>query len=180
VTEKLVFSNAMESLLRVMGQPLPPEQLSALVARGVDPSRPLLPAYPMDVYTAVIDYIVSQRWPRLYPDDGCYELGRAFMEAYTTKTLRGKALRSMAWTVGPRRILQRMNINFRSANNYTETRLQQVGPGAYELWFNYAARPGYFRGILSAGLEMAGAKGLQVELGSRRGDEASFRITWVE
>ena len=38
-----------------------------------------------------------------------------------------------------------MNRTFRSANNYTETRLQQLGPASYELWFNFALRPSYFR-----------------------------------
>ena len=38
-----------------------------------------------------------------------------------------------------------MNRTFRSANNYTETRLQRVGPTSYELWFNFVLRAGYFR-----------------------------------
>ncbi len=39
-----------------------------------------------------------------------------------------------------------------------------MGPSTYELWFNYALRTGYFRGLLTEALEKAGAQGLSVTL----------------
>jgi uncharacterized protein (TIGR02265 family) len=58
--------------------------------------------------------------------------------------------------------------------------LRKVGPAAYELKFNHAMRPGYFRGLLTEALEKAGAEGLSVELLAREGAEVTFRLTWRE
>jgi uncharacterized protein (TIGR02265 family) len=179
VNQRLVFDNTMQSNLRVLGQPLAPEHLSGLAALGVDPSRPL-PAYPVETYTAVIDFITGQRWPGLTQDEAGFELGRAFMRSYQ-ETLMGKAVFSVTKVLGPHRTLERMNRNFRSANNYTETRLRKVGPSTYELWFNYAIRTGYFRGLLTEGLERAGAQALSVTLASSNtSGEATFRISWKD
>ena len=178
--QKLIFDYTVQSNLRVLGQPLAPEHVPGLTALGVDPSRPLLPAYPVETYTALIDFITGQLWPGLSRDEAGYELGRAFMRSYR-ETLMGKAVFSVTKVLGPHRTLERMSRNFRSANNYTETRLRKVVPSTYELWFNYALRTAYFRGLLSEGLERAGAKGLSVTLAaSGPNGEATFRISWTE
>lgn len=177
--EKIVFEHTMESILRVLGSPLPPEQSAELARLGVDPSRPLLPAYPLDIYTAVIDFITRKRWPELSQDEAGHELGRAFMRAYRN-TLMGKAVYSLTKLIGPHRTLQRITRNFRTANNFTETQLEQVGPATYVLRFNYATRAGYLRGLLTEALEGAGARGLSVNLLSSANDGATFRITWTE
>jgi uncharacterized protein (TIGR02265 family) len=178
--QKLIFDYTVQSNLRVLGQPLAPEHLPGLTALGVDPSKPLLPAYPVETYTALIDFITGQLWPGLSQEEAGFELGRAFMRSYR-ETLMGKAVFSVTKVLGPHRTLERMSRNFRSANNYTETRLRKVGPTTYELWFNYALRTGYFRGLLTEALEKAGAQGLSVKLAaSTPSGEATFRISWTE
>lgn len=175
--QKLVFDYTMQSLLRVLGQPLPPEHRAGLTALGVEPDQ-MLPAYPIETYGAVMDFITGQRWPGLSRDEAGFELGRAFMRAYR-ETLMGKAVYSVTRVIGPHRTLERMNRNFRSANNYTETRLRKVGPTTYELWFNHATSTGYFRGLLTEALDKVGTPGLSVTLASSlEGGEATFRITW--
>lgn len=177
VKQKLVFDYTMQSLLRVLGQPLPPEHRAGLTALGVEPDQ-MLPAYPIETYGAVMDFITGQRWPGLSRDEAGFELGRAFMRAYR-ETLMGKAVYSVTRVIGPHRTLERMNRNFRSANNYTETRLRKVGPTTYELWFNHATSTGYFRGLLTEALDKVGTPGLSVTLASSlEGGEATFRITW--
>ncbi|WP_158501759.1 DUF2378 family protein [Vitiosangium sp. GDMCC 1.1324] len=180
MNQRLIFDYTLQSNLRVLGQPLAPEHVSGLMELGVDPSRPLLPAYPVETYTAVIDFIAAQLWPGLPRDEAGFELGRAFMRSYR-ETLMGKAVLSVTRVIGPHRTLERMNRNFRSANNYTETRLQKVGPSTYELWFNYAMRTGYFRGLITEALEKTSAKALSVTLvASSTGGEATFRISWTD
>jgi len=179
VREKIVFDYTMEALLRVLGQPLLPEHITGLVATGVNP-RQLEPAYPVDVYSQVLDFIMGQLWPELPPEEASFELGQAFMAAYR-QTLMGKAVFAMTRVIGPHRALERMSRNFRSANNYTETRLHPVGPSSYELWFNHAPHTGFFRGLLTEALEKTGTQGLSVTLVSRgEGGEATFLLTWSE
>jgi uncharacterized protein (TIGR02265 family) len=180
VKEKVVFDYTLESLLRVLGKPLSPRCVARLVELGVDPREKLLPAYPLHVYSQVLDFITGQLWPERPLEEGHFELGRAFMKAYR-QTLMGKAVFSVTRVVGPHRALERMSRNFRSANNYTETRLRKVGPTTYELWFNYAARTGFFRGLLTESLETVGAKQIQVTVISHTdGGEATFQLKWKE
>lgn len=178
--QRVVFDYTMQSLLRVLGQPLLPEHRVGLAALGVDPDKPLLPAYPAETYAAVMDFITGQRWPGLTRDEAGFELGRAFMRAYR-ETLMGKAVYSVTRVIGPHRTLERMSRNFRSANNFTEIRLNKVGPSTYELWFNHATNTGYFRGLLTEALEKVGVKALSVTLASSQSSgEATFRISWKD
>lgn len=177
--EKVVFEHAMESLLKLLGSPVGLEHMKPLRELGVDPGRPLLPAYPVEVYAATLDYVVRQRWPGLPREQAYYELGRAFLDSYT-ETGMGGALKVLVRVLGPHRTLERMQRNFRSANNYTETRLKRLGPTAYEVWFNEVARPEQYRGMLTRALELAGAQALTVELQERRGTETTYRVAWAE
>jgi uncharacterized protein (TIGR02265 family) len=178
--ERLVFDYTMSSLIQVLGQPLTPEHLASLVALGVDPSRPLLPAYPVELYGRVMEFIARERWPHVTADVAHFELGRAFMRAYRQTTM-GRGVASVSQRIGPHRALERMDRNFRSANNYTETRLRKLAPSLYELWFNHAPHADYYRGLLTESLERAGAQQLSVAILSRGlGGEATFRIAWKE
>jgi len=177
--EKLVFDFTMESLLRTLPPPHTPSQVSALAALGLEPGKPLLPAYPMETFQKVSQYIASQRWPKLPPEEAHRALGRAFLAGYG-ESFMGKALVSLSKVVGPHRLLERMNRNFRSANNYTETKLERLAPSTYELWFNHVIMPSYYQGIVEAGLELTGVKGLQVTLARTLGTSPTYRITWQE
>jgi uncharacterized protein (TIGR02265 family) len=94
-------------------------------------------------------------------------------------TVKGKAVYALTKVIGPHRTLERMQRNFRSANNYTETELRKVGPTTYELKFNHVVRTGYFRGLLTEALEKVGVQGLSVRLLASNGQEATFGITWT-
>lgn len=177
--EKVVFEHTMESLLKLLGSPVGLEHMKPLRELGVDPSKPLLPAYTLEVYAALSDYVVRQRWPRLPAEQAFYEMGRAFLDSYT-ETGMGGALKVLVRVLGPHRTLERMQRNFRSANNYTETRLERQGPSSYEVWFNEVARPEQYRGMLTRALELAGARELKVQLKERRGLETVYRVAWAE
>jgi uncharacterized protein (TIGR02265 family) len=149
-----------------------------LDALGIDLSKPLLPGYPPETYAQLIDFIMRQRFPNLPPEEAHFELGRAFLQAYT-QTLVGRALKGLMRTLGPRRALDRTSRNFRSANNFTDTRLRQLGPTSYELWFNFALRPGYYQGIVYATLELSGAKQPEVKRHtSSESEGVTFLVTW--
>jgi uncharacterized protein (TIGR02265 family) len=175
--EMLVYDYTMESLLRVLGQPLTAEHLSGLRALGVDPHQ-LQPAYSVELYTQVLNFIVAELWPGLPREEAGFELGRAFLRAYQ-QTAMGRAVAAVTRVIGPHRSLERMSRNFRSANNFTETTLNQVGPSHYELWFNHARHTNFFRGLLTEALTRAGAQEVSVTLLTQdEAHAATFRITW--
>ncbi|OJH38407.1 DUF2378 family protein [Cystobacter ferrugineus] len=179
MTEKLVYDYTMEALLRVLGQPLTAEHLTGLRALGVDP-RQFQPAYPADTYTQVLNFIVAELWPQLPREEAGFELGRAFMRAYQ-QTAMGKAVAAVTRVIGPHRSLERMSRNFRSANNFTETKLNKVGPNHYELWFNHARHTNFFRGLLTEALTRTGAREVSVTLLTLgEATEATFHITWSQ
>jgi uncharacterized protein (TIGR02265 family) len=178
VAEKLIFDHTVESVLRTLKRPIPPEQIAGLDALGIDLSKPLLPAYPVETYTALIDFVARQRWPELSPEEGTFQVGRAFIETYTEMTLLGRAAKGVLRTIGPHRTIERMSRTYRTANNYTETRLQRLGPASYELWFNYSRQPHYFRGMVQATLEICKVKQLEVTISSRVGDELTLHVSW--
>jgi len=177
--EKLVFDFTMESLLRTFPPPHTPAQTAALTAMGLEPGKPLLPAYPMESFLKLNQYIASQRWPKLPPEEAHRALGRAFVGGYG-ESFMGKALVSLAKVVGPHRLLERMNRNFRSANNYTETKLERLAPSTYELWFNYVVLPGFYQGVVETGLELSGAKSPSVTLARLQSRAPTYRIHWIE
>ncbi len=167
----------MESVLQVLERPIPPEQIAGLDALGIDLSKPLLPAYSVETHAALIDFVVRQRWPELPPEEGQFEAGRAFIDIYT-QTQMGRAIKGLVKTIGPHRALERMNRTFRTANNFTETRLLQLGPATFELWFNFVSRPGYYRGLVYQTLFHSGVPELEVTQSSRQGDEVTYRVVW--
>ena len=176
--EKIIFDHTVESLLRTLKRPIPPEQIQGLDALGIDLSKPLLPGYPIEVYSALIGFIGRQRFPQLPEEEADFEVGRAFIEAYTTQSVMGKALKGLLRVIGPHRAIERMSRTYRSANNYTETRLQQLGPARYELWFNFVLRPGYFRGMVHETLSLCGVKQLEVKTVVAENKEATFHVSW--
>jgi uncharacterized protein (TIGR02265 family) len=178
VPEKLVFEHTVESLLRALERPYTPAQIAGLDALGIDLSKPLLPGYPVETYGGLIDFVARQRWPDLPLEQGQFEAGQAFIHAYR-QTLLGKALSGVLRTIGPHRVIERMTRTFRTANNFTETRLRKLGPANYELWFNYASRPHYFRGMVHAVIESCGAKQVEVKLvAGAAGSEVTLQVTW--
>jgi len=178
VAEKLVFEHTLESLLRTLEQPYTPAQIAELDALGINLSKPLLPGYSAEVYAGLIDLVTRQRWPELPREQGHFEAGRAFIQAYS-ETLLGRALSGLLRTIGPHRVLERMSRTFRSANNFTETRLRKVGPASYELWFNFASRPPFFAGMVHEVLTRCGVKQPEVKLiAGAEGTEVTFHVSW--
>jgi len=178
VAEKLVFDHTVESLLLTLKRPIPHAQVAALDALGIDLSKPLLPAYPVDIYSALIGFIAHQHWPDLPPAEADFEVGRAFISAYSTQTMMGRALKGVTRVIGPHRTVERMSRSFRTANNFTETRLKRLGPTHYELWFNFTTRPGYFRGMVHGAVGLCGVEQIEVKLVATQGHEVTYHVSW--
>lgn len=172
----MVFEHTMRGLLDVVG-PEPDETFRAQLQQlGVNPDG-LLPAYTTATYGGVLELVRKTRFSGLSPDEGNFAIGRAFFQRYE-RTLMGRAVLVAIRVLGARRMLDRMSRNFRTANNYTETRVTEHGPGDCEVWFNRIIEPHYYRGLLTEALSRAGSAHYEVLLQSHGPDGAVFRLRW--
>ncbi|MDP3499072.1 MAG: DUF2378 family protein [Myxococcales bacterium] len=173
----VVFGNSVESLVRVLGPALDEKVRQKFLALGIDLFKPN-PAYPYVLWVEALQLAMDLLWPGVARDVATWRMGRAIFESYG-QTVMGKALMALVKVLGPKRALDRMSRNLRTTNNYSETRLTEVGPNRYELWVNKVAFPHYFRGLLEAGLEFGGATEVKVELGSVSATEGVvFNLSW--
>ncbi|MFZ5442560.1 MAG: DUF2378 family protein [Myxococcota bacterium] len=177
MAEKLIFSQTIEGLLRSVSGRLTPELMAGMKARGIDPSAPLLPAYPVRVFIDVVSWLATELHPGRPLDDAVCQVGRAFMDSYG-ETMVGRAMLAMIRLIGPRRTLERVTRQFRTGNNFSDTRLTPRSATEYDLWVNEVSMVGWYLGLLSRGVELAGAKGVEVTLLSHDAAGAVFRVRW--
>ena len=105
-------------------------------------------------------------------------MGQAFIRGFE-RTLIGRAQLSLLQLIGPRRTLDRLTRSFRNANNYTTANLRELAPKHFEIEFGFVQIPGFYRGVLDAGLRAVGANDLSVELAKREALAATFTVRWT-
>lgn len=176
VAEHLIFSQTVEGLLRALG-PLSPETRARFKALGLDVDRPLLPAYPVEQFVAVMDAAGEFVAPGQPLVEQTRLLGRRFMDAYQ-ETLIGRAMVAAMRIIGPWRTLERLAHKFRTGNNFSETHLTRRGPTEATLWCNRVSRPGWYLGVISRGLELAGARDVVVTVIDQDQAGGTFRVQW--
>ncbi|MCI0569427.1 MAG: DUF2378 family protein, partial [Myxococcaceae bacterium] len=144
VSEPVMFGQSVEALFfRAFTGELPRTCRERLRRVGIDLERPLLPAYPIDVWLAALDIAAEELLPELSRESAYREIGRRVVKAYTS-TLLGRAGLLLNGVLGPRRMLERMSQTLRLSNNFMEARLRHLGPTDVELWVNTRVRvPSY-------------------------------------
>jgi uncharacterized protein (TIGR02265 family) len=176
--QRLVFSQTFEGLQRALGDRLTGQVSTEFRALGVDFAKGLEPAYELDVWVRCVRHASQLLNPELPEAEQLYRFGRAFIDGYE-RTMVGKAMLTTLRLIGPKRTLARMDRNLRSGNNYTQTRLEPAaGPNAFTLWVTPVRYVDWYRGLLSAGVEAAGAKGLLLTADVREGEAVTYRIRW--
>ncbi len=175
--DKLIFAQTFEGLFRALGDKLDAPLVAELRTLGVDPTTELKPAYPLDVFLQVVRRVGQTLAPGAPEAEQSELAGRRFILGYG-HTMVGRAMLGMMRVIGPRRTLERLSRQFRTGNNFSETTLKELSPGAFELWVNQCKNPGWYRGIIAAGLEHAGARDVSVEV-VRHGEEGgTFHVRW--
>lgn len=178
--EFLVFEQTVEALLRAAEGRLGAAGKERLRAAGLDVERKLKPSYPFHAWMEFIRIVAEE----LYPGEPLEEAARKVGEAYVAgfrQTMLGRGVLSMLRVLGPRRTVHRATQTFRAGNNYTESRLRELGPTHMELWMNEVGPlPTFTAGIIRAGLLAAGAQEVEVKLAAHDGHAATYRIRWSE
>lgn len=177
MSEKLIFAQTFEGLLRSLGPRLSAEVKAGMRARGFEPEGKLLPAYPMEVFIDVVQYLAQTFHAGVPMEEGVSLVGRSFMDGFG-ETLIGRAMVGMMRVIGPVGALKRVTQEFRTGNNYSLTRLTELGPRRYQLWVNTLQMPGWYIGIVGRGLEFAGARAPRVSLLAREDEGGTFLIEW--
>jgi uncharacterized protein (TIGR02265 family) len=178
--EALIFSQTVEGLFRSLG-PLSERVKARFRAVGVDPDRPLAPAYPVEQWLQVMKVGVEVTTPDLPFEVGLELLGRRFVDGYGA-TLMGKAMLMAMRVFGPKRTLERFSRNLSTGSNFFASEVIQVAPGQCSLWINRVTWPGWYFGIIARGLEHAGASDVKVSLVSHEGEgqAAWLLVSWSE
>lgn len=175
--EKLVFGHSVEAFLRAVRPALNASFADELKRLGIDTAKPLLPAYPVDVLREALLLGAKKLNPSLSDHDALVALGRRYVEGYG-ETLVGKALRTAIRLIGPKRTLERLAKQFRTANNYSETKVTQQAPGRALLWCNDVSHPAWYEGLIAGTLEVTGATSVTVTLSRHDAEGAFFDVTW--
>jgi uncharacterized protein (TIGR02265 family) len=160
MSEKVVFSQSMEGLYRALS-PHTPAERAAFLAAGVKDDTKFAPAYPVDLHIAILDACAASRFAHLPELERYTEVGKLFFTGFQ-KTLIGSAMLAMLKILGPRRTLDRLTRNFRTANNFSEGTLTTLTPTHHHVHINFTKRPGFYLGLLYSGCLHAGAKDLKI------------------
>lgn len=179
--EKLVFGQTLEGLfIRGLSGQVTSGMKNQLRGIGVELDRRLLPAYPFSIWCAGVRVAARELYGHLEQEEAYRQLGERMVEGYR-ETVWGRSLFSLLRLVGPRRVIGRAQQSFRSGNNYTEIRIQELGPQCLELWVNEEGPTRYLmQGAMLAGLRGCGAREPQVELKHFTEQDVTFHVMWAE
>ncbi|XXF77201.1 DUF2378 family protein [Myxococcaceae bacterium GXIMD 01537] len=175
--ERLVFQQSFEGLFRALGDRMDERCTQRLRKVGIDPVAPLSVAYPLEVWLEALRVASETLAPTSPLDEGAALVGRRFVEGYGA-TLIGSALLASVRLLGPRRMLERMTRNLRTGSNYLEAELTQIGPTRYTLTCRPVVVEGFYRGLVTSGLELSGARDPSVQLLRNAGEVAVYDISW--
>ncbi|RKH09578.1 DUF2378 family protein [Corallococcus praedator] len=179
--QRHVYVQVVEGLLQhgLRGQ-VSPRLRERLRQAGVDLDRPLLPLYPVPLWTRCLNIIVEETYPGLTREEAFRRLARAHVEGYGA-TLLGRAVMSVMRLLGPKRVAQRLPEVLRGTDNYTEAVLSERGPAHYELRINSVVdAPGYAEALFEAVLQVGGAQAPRVMKLREEADGTVYSLTWTE
>ncbi|HYO65186.1 MAG TPA: DUF2378 family protein [Archangium sp.] len=178
----LVFNHTVQGLFaRSFPDGVPAGLKAQLRTVGVDLDKPLLPAYPLTVWSRCIDLGARAAFPDEPRREVAWRrMGERMIDGYQDSMI-GRAMFSMLQVLGPRRTLQRARKNFRTGNNYSEVRASDVSPTEMELWFNETddVLRHFTVGLVLAGLRAGGAREPQVRLHDVDAKGCTLRASWT-
>ncbi|MCY1017433.1 DUF2378 family protein [Pyxidicoccus sp. MSG2] len=181
--QRLVYVQVVEGLLQhgLYGK-VSPRLKQRLRQVGVDLDRPLLPAYPVPLWTHCLSVIVEETYPGVPREEAFRKLAEAHVQGYG-RTVIGRAVYGVMRLLGPRRLVQRLPQTLHATDNYTEAELVERGPTTYEMKMNSLLdQPGYVESLFESMLRVGGAESPKVTRIHVDPAEPSstYQLTWTE
>lgn len=191
-TEPVVFGTVVEALVqRTLHKKLDAAARERLAALGVDVHNVQV-AYAYPTWRALQSELARGVYPSLPLDEAERRLGQDYLRGLE-HTLVGKAVYAMMHFAGPRRMLEKMTRNVRTANNFMESRLEALPDGTYRMHYGVVPELAakmrdlpppslhYFRGVLEGALTAAKVRDIRVDVESviEGGRAAIYRISFA-
>lgn len=179
MTDRIVFEHTVEALfIRGLGDRMTPDLKWQLREAGLDLDRKLLPGYPQERFTRWLQCSARVLHPEASEENALCWLGERLVDGYQ-ETVVGSALFGVLRLLGPRRMLERTQKNFRSGNSYTEVRTTALGEREMELWMNELDIARHFtKGTMLAGMRASGAKEPRVDVLHFDSAGTTYRVRW--
>lgn len=169
-----VFEGLFLKALKLEVTPMLRRRLNEL---GVDLGK-LKPVYPHAIWEQSLIAAGQELMPGKPLPDAMRELGGRAVSGYF-ETFLGIALKQLLRAIGVRRTIGRMTLNFSSTNNYTETRIKDLGERHVEIWMNELSTTQHnMAGIVQTGLTIAGGKNVRVTIVTSDADGCTYEIRW--
>jgi uncharacterized protein (TIGR02265 family) len=181
--QRLVYVQVVEGLLQhgLQGK-VSPRLKQRLRQVGVDLDRPLLPAYPVPLWTHCLSVIVEETYPGVPREEAFRRLAETHVQGYG-RTVIGRAVYGVMRLLGPRRLVQRLPQTLHATDNYTEAELVERGPTTYEMKMNSALdQPGYVESLFESMLRVGGAESPKVTRihVDPAAPSSTYQLTWTE
>src|SRR6266508_736739 len=181
MADRYIYQVAVEAFfLRAMQGKLDAVAQARLRDAGMAVDEPLLSVYPADVFHRCVAVTAEAVYPAATPEDALYRVGRDHIDAFI-QSYPGKMMVALARQIEPRLILEYTATFIRLGNNFTESRARVVGSTRSEIWINDVGDvPGWYRGFIQRGLELANVRGVDVRLvPGTPAPAATFEVNWT-
>ena len=181
MADRYIYAVAVEAFfLRAMAGRLDAPVRARLRDAGIAVDEPLLSVYPAAVFHRGVAIAASFAFPHADPDEAQHLAGRAHIDAFV-ESYPGKMMAALARQIDPRTILEYTATFIRLGNNFTETRARTLGPTHVEIWMNDVGDvPGWYRGIIERGMEVASVRGVDVRVVPGTAlPAAAYEVSWI-
>jgi uncharacterized protein (TIGR02265 family) len=181
VADRYIYAVAVEAFfLRAMAGRLDGATKRRLREVGLVVDEPLLSVYPASVFHRAVAIVSETVHPGVPPEEAQYRAGRDHIDAFVL-SYPGKMMAALARQIDPRTILEYTATFIRLGNNFTESRARLLGEERAEVWMNDVGEvPGWYRGIIGRGMEVADVRGVEVRLlPGTPPPAATYEVTWT-
>jgi uncharacterized protein (TIGR02265 family) len=181
MADRYIYQVAVEAFfVRAVAGRLDAVAKARLRDAGIVVDEPLLSVYPADVVHRCIAIAAETLYPGVPPEEAQYRAGKDHIDAFI-QSYPGKMMAALARQIDPRMILEYTATFIRLGNNFTESRARVVGPSLEEIWMNDVGDvPGWYRGIVQRGLEVANVRGVEVRaVPGTPPPAATYLVSWT-
>jgi len=182
MADRYIYQVAVEAFfLRAMDGRLDAGTKARLREAGIVVDEPLLSIYPAAVFHRGVAIAAASAYPGTEPEEAQFRVGRDHIDAFI-QSYPGKMMVALARQIEPRMILEYTATFIRLGNNFTESRARVVGPNEDEVWMNDVGEvPGWYRGILQRGLELANVRAVDVRIvPGPPPPAATYHVSWED
>ena len=180
MADRYIYAVAVEAFFqRALAGRLDAAARTRLRDAGIAVDEPLLSVYPAEVFHRAVAIAAEAVHPGVPPDEAQYRAGLDHIDAFV-QSYPGKMMAALARQIDPRTILEYTATFIRLGNNFTESRTRALGPTRVEVWVNDVGEvPGWYRGIVQRGLELANVKGVEVRVvPGAPAPAATYDVSW--